>query len=269
MLFTCAVRIWVDFTETEHVIVLRPLVERLEAAGHDVALTARPLSHTVELLEEWGHPHRVVGRHGGVRRRDKAPRPATACARLLARARGQRSPRARPRLDRPPGRLAAAADPEQHDVRLRVGRRPAPRQLPAGEPRARPRRDPARAAHAVRRRGSKLIRYPGLKEEYDLSDFEPDRGVLARSASRPEDLAVVRTAPSYALYLGGWETPLLARCCDAPPRRARADGRPRAHHQQRADVRAWASSASSCPSGRSRAAASSRSPTSSCRPAAR
>ena len=53
MLDTCAVRVWVDFTNTAHVIVLRPLVERLEAAGHEVELTARPLSHTVELLEEW------------------------------------------------------------------------------------------------------------------------------------------------------------------------------------------------------------------------
>src|SRR3954451_18642028 len=65
-------RIWVDFTNTAHVIVLRPLVERLEAAGHHVELTARPLSHTVELLEDWGRPHTVFGRYGGVHRRDKA-----------------------------------------------------------------------------------------------------------------------------------------------------------------------------------------------------
>ena len=59
-------RVWVDFTNTAHVIVLRPLVERLEAAGHEVELTARPLSHTIELLDDWGHPHTVIGRHGGV-----------------------------------------------------------------------------------------------------------------------------------------------------------------------------------------------------------
>ena len=43
-------RVWVDVTNTAHVLVLRPLVERLEASGHDVEITARPLSHTVELL---------------------------------------------------------------------------------------------------------------------------------------------------------------------------------------------------------------------------
>ena len=65
-------RVWVDFTNTAHVIVLRPLVERLERAGHDVELTARPLSHTVELLEDWGHPFTVLGRYGGARRAAKA-----------------------------------------------------------------------------------------------------------------------------------------------------------------------------------------------------
>ena len=89
-------------------------------------------------------------------------------------------------------------------------------------------------------RGSKLIRYPGLKEEYYLSDFEPDRGVLAQlGVEGAEVLNVVRTAPSYALYLGGSETPLLARVL----RRAAADTRVHTvvlarTDQQRADVRA-------------------------------
>jgi predicted glycosyltransferase len=55
-------------------------------------------------------------------------------------------------------------------------------------------------------RGSKLIRYPGLKEEYYLADFEPDERTLTQLGVEPaQPLAVVRTAPSYALYLGGSE----------------------------------------------------------------
>ena len=61
-------RIWVDLTNTAHVIILRPLVELLERRGHEVQITARPLSHTLDLLEEWGHPHTVLGRHGGAGR---------------------------------------------------------------------------------------------------------------------------------------------------------------------------------------------------------
>jgi predicted glycosyltransferase len=68
----------------------------------------------------------------------------------------------------------------------------------------------------------KLVRYPGLKEEYYLADFEPDPRVLAElgtegpgntvsQGQKDPIVAVVRTAPSYALYLGGSENPLLPR----------------------------------------------------------
>src|SRR3712207_4388530 len=83
-------RIWVDLTNTAHVVVLRPLVERLEAAGHEVVLTARPLSHTVQLLDDWGHPYAVFGEHGGVRRIDKARAMASRARSMIGfgRARG-------------------------------------------------------------------------------------------------------------------------------------------------------------------------------------
>ena len=65
-------RIWVDLTNTAHIYVLRPLVEELERLGHDVELTARPLSQTLDALEQWGRPHTVLGRHGGASRAGKA-----------------------------------------------------------------------------------------------------------------------------------------------------------------------------------------------------
>src|SRR2546423_12209726 len=61
-------RIWVDLTNTAHVLVLRPLVELLEADGHEVEITARPLSHTLELLDDWGHDYTALGAYGGVSR---------------------------------------------------------------------------------------------------------------------------------------------------------------------------------------------------------
>jgi predicted glycosyltransferase len=61
-------------------------------------------------------------------------------------------------------------------------------------------------------RPPKLVPYPGLKEEYYLRDFEPDPRVLEDlEIERDRILCVVRTAPSYALYLGGSENPLLPR----------------------------------------------------------
>ena len=58
-------RVWADLTNTAHVVVLRPLIELLERDGHEVDITARPLSHTVELLDDWGHDYTVIGRYGG------------------------------------------------------------------------------------------------------------------------------------------------------------------------------------------------------------
>src|SRR4029453_10290062 len=56
----------------------------------------------------------------------------------------------------------------------------------------------------------KLVRFPGLKEEYYLSSFEPDRSALENlGVPAGEPVCVVRTAPSYALYLGGSENELL------------------------------------------------------------
>jgi hypothetical protein len=223
-------RIWVDFTNTAHVIVLRPLVERLEAEGHEVALTARPLSHTVELLEQWGRPHTVIGRYGGVARRDKALAAADRIRRLLRWAHGRRFDHALAHgsTDVPPvSRIvgfpnATMFDYEwaalQHHANCRLATRVL---VPDAIPRERLARYGAR--------GAKLIRYPGLKEEYYLADFEPDRAVLAElGVDGAEVLNVVRTAPSYALYLGGSETPAAGAGAAAgggrPPRPDRGAG---------------------------------------------
>jgi hypothetical protein len=58
---------------------------------------------------------------------------------------------------------------------------------------------------AVRRQGAtprKVVRYPGLKEELYIGDFEPDEGVLKKLGFRvrPRVLVVMRTPPNRALY---------------------------------------------------------------------
>jgi predicted glycosyltransferase len=61
---------------------------------------------------------------------------------------------------------------------------------------------------------AKLRRYPGLKEEYYLADFEPDPAVLTElglDAARP--IAVVRTPPAVSLY-HRFENPLFGAVLD-------------------------------------------------------
>jgi hypothetical protein len=205
------VRVWVDFTNTAHVVVLRPLVERLEAAGHEVELTARPLSHTLELLEDWGRPATVLGRHGGARRRDKARAAGDRIRRMIAFGRGRAfdCALAHGSTDLPVACRALRIpnstmfDYEWAELQHHVNCRLANRVLtPDVIPAARLRRF---GAHP-----GKLVQYPGLKEEYYFADFEPDEGVLdALGVDRAKPLCVVRTAPSYALYVPGSETLLL------------------------------------------------------------
>ncbi|MFZ5518015.1 MAG: DUF354 domain-containing protein [Candidatus Zhuqueibacterota bacterium] len=44
-------RIWIDFENTPHVLILKPIIENLENRGHQVILTARDCSQTLELAE--------------------------------------------------------------------------------------------------------------------------------------------------------------------------------------------------------------------------
>jgi predicted glycosyltransferase len=204
-------RVWADLTNTAHVVVLRPLIELLERHGHEVEITARPLSHTVELLDDWGHPYAVIGEYGGATRLGKV---RAAASRIPALVRFGRRGRfdyglGHASIDLPPAcRILRIPNTTmfdyewattQHHVICRLATRVlVPDAIPA---------------ERLRRYGAKppkLIRFPGLKEEYYLADWEPDASVLEQlGLDRERPLCVIRTAPSYALYLGGSENPLL------------------------------------------------------------
>jgi uncharacterized protein len=206
-------RCWIDLTNSAHVVVLRPLVEVLEKGGHEVILTARPLSHTVELLEDWGHPHVVLGRHGGARRIDKGWATADRIAKLARFGRRRRfdCALAHGSTELPVAcRLLKIANTTmldyewallQHSLNCRLASRVlAPEAIPV-----------SRLAR-LGARPPKLVRYPGLKEEYYLHAFEPDGGVPEQlGIDLARVLCVVRTAPSYALYLRGSREELLPR----------------------------------------------------------
>jgi predicted glycosyltransferase len=206
-------RVWFDLTNTAHVPVLRPLVELLEADGHEVELTARPLSHTLELLDDWGHPYHAIGRHGGAGRFGKARAAVGRVRGLLRFARGRRFDAAlgHASVDLPPAARALRIpnatmfDYEwataQHNVVCRLANRVLV-----------PEAIPAERLARYGARPPKLVRYEGLKEEYYLAGWEPDPAVVKQlGLNRRRVVCVVRTAPSYALYLGGSENELLQR----------------------------------------------------------
>jgi predicted glycosyltransferase len=193
--------------------VLRPLVELLEADGHEVELTARPLSHTLELLDDWGHPYRAIGEHGGSGRLDKAQAVTSRLRGMVRFARGRRFDMAlaHASVELPPAaRILRVPNTTmfdyewataQHNVVCRFANRVL---VPDAIPAERLARYGARPP--------KLVQFEGLKEEYYLAGWDPDPGVVKQlGLDRRRVLCVVRTAPSYALYLGGSENALLDR----------------------------------------------------------
>ena len=208
-------RIWIDLTNSPHVLVLRPLIERMRADGHEVEVTARDFAQTLELCDRFGIERTAIGRHRGGRRADKAVGLAARSLALARWARGRRFDLAvghgsndvtvAAALLRIP--TATAFDYEwarvQHTVNCRLARAVV---VPEAIP-------PERLA-PYGARARKLRRYEGLKEEYYLADFEPDPAVLDElGLDRHEPLAVVRTPPEVSLY-HRFESPLFAGVLD-------------------------------------------------------
>jgi uncharacterized protein len=196
------VRVWVDLTNSPHVLVFRPLIRLLQDRGHEVEVTAREYAQTLQLLELHGIDATPIGRHGGGSALGKALGEAGRLPTLrrfakarrfdLALAHGSHDLTLTARSLGIPS--ATTFDYEFAWLQHQLGCRAATRVV---VPEAIP---PERLVRfgAV---PPKLRRYPGLKEEYYLADFDPDPTVPGALCVDPERrLVVARTPPEVSLY---------------------------------------------------------------------
>jgi predicted glycosyltransferase len=58
-------KIWFDLSNSPHINMFYQLIRELESDGHQIIITSRPLANTVELLDQKGLKHTVVGEHYG------------------------------------------------------------------------------------------------------------------------------------------------------------------------------------------------------------
>jgi predicted glycosyltransferase len=204
-------RVWVDLTNSPHVLVMRPLIEVMRSDGHEVEVTARHFAQTLELCRRFGIGYTAIGRHRGGRLASKA---AGLASRSLALARWARGRGFDVAMGHGSNDVTVAArllgissatafDYEwakvQHQVNCRLARAvvvpdaiPPERLYPYGAK-------------------GKIRPYEGLKEEYYLADFEPDAAVLSELGLEPgRPLVVVRTPPELSLY-HRFENPLFRR----------------------------------------------------------
>jgi predicted glycosyltransferase len=189
-------------TAPAHPLVLRPVIERLRDAGHEVCVTARDYAQTLEILRRLALPFTAIGTHGGASRSGKLGALASRTRRMIGFGR-------RAGFDLALGHgsndlaLAAAAlripavntfdyewATQQHNVGCRLARRV---MVPEAIPPERLRR------YGVR--DEKLVQYPGLKEEYYLADFAPDTAVMgALDVDGSRIVVVLRPPPDVSLY---------------------------------------------------------------------
>jgi predicted glycosyltransferase len=209
-------KVWIDMTASAHVLVFRPIIDILRSRGHEVEITARDYSQTLQLLELHGLEATVLGKHGGRSRAAKAWRLAgrLSALRRWAKGRGfdvalahgshELTMTAR-RLGIPSG---TTFDYEWATLQHWLGCHAATRVvIPAAIP-------PERVAR-YGAKPPKLRQYPGLKEEYYLWDFEPDHTVPGRVGADPERvLVVLRPPPDVSLY-HRHSNPLFPQTLDA------------------------------------------------------
>jgi predicted glycosyltransferase len=201
-------RVWIDLTNSPHVLVMRPLIEALNEDGHEVRVTARDFAQTLQLCDRLGVEHTAIGHHRGGGIAAKAGGLLSRSSALLRWARSYPAGPGRRPFDIALGHgsndisIAAALlripsstmfDYEwatvQHNVNCRLASAVV---VPDAIPAERLDRYGARG---------KLRPYVGLKEEYYLADFEPDEAVLTElGLDRERPIIVVRTPPDVSLY---------------------------------------------------------------------
>jgi predicted glycosyltransferase len=196
-------RVWIDISNSPQVPFFRPLIALLEARGHSVTVTARDYAQTEDLLRLHGVPHDVVGpAHGGAGALGKARAMAGRLPALRRYARARDFDLVLSHASHEPQLVARslgissayAFDYEfarvQHGLGCRAARRVV---LPEAIPQ--------RRVDVLGASARKVRRYPGIKEEYYLSGFEPDEAVgRALGLDRARVAVVVRTPPDVSLY---------------------------------------------------------------------
>ncbi|MFN2628820.1 MAG: DUF354 domain-containing protein [Gaiellaceae bacterium] len=196
-------KVWIDLHNSPHPLLFAPIVRRLEALGHEVALTARDNAQTIELARARWPAVTVVGGSSPPQRLTKGAAVAGRVAALARWAARQRphvalshNSYAQLSAARVLGIPSVTAMDYEHQPANHLAFRLADRILiPA-----------ALAPALVRQQGAspgKTTSYPGLKEEIYLGDFSFDPSALRRvgvDRARTSTIVVTRPPPNGASY---------------------------------------------------------------------
>ena len=217
-------RVWVDCTAAAHPLVLAPIIRGLRERGAALEVTTRSYGQTEGLLERLGIGYESFGAHveGGPAAKAGALAGRSWALLRWARGRGFDLALAHGSVDTAMVGTALRIpqvqmqDYEFAGLQRKLAWRAARRVIV-------PDAIPVERLRAAGARPEKLIRYPGLKEDYYLADLRPgpevlaelDLGRLGIEAERDADdrlLVVVRPPPEGSSYHA--ENPIYERVLD-------------------------------------------------------
>ncbi len=200
-------KVWIDLTNSPHVLFFRPVIRRLDEAGVETVVTARDFAQTLGLLERYGIPHTVIGKHGGASVGGKALGLVRRSGSLIAFGRGKGITQA---VSHGSNDLAIAARTLRihstviHDYEGAAGMHRINFRLASKV--MTPDVIPYAAISGYGLSEARFRPYHGLKEQVALADFVPDDSVYEElGLDRDRPIVVLRPPATMSLYHRGIE----------------------------------------------------------------
>ncbi len=188
-------RIWIDLDNSPHVPLFRPVIEELGRRGVECVITARDFAQTARLLEFWGIPHTVIGKHGGKNKVGKVVNLFERSGQLrkyirgrsvdLALSHGSRTQLVAAKLMGIESILMMDYEYTEATIfKLFSNHILIPEYIPDSRLRS------------VKIDLKKVVRYPGFKEQLYLNDFIPEPGFKSQLGIGDEKLLVTIRPPA-------------------------------------------------------------------------
>jgi predicted glycosyltransferase len=189
-------KIWIDLDNSPHVPFFAPIIKELERAGYGITLTARDCFQVCGLADLLGLSYRRVGRHYG---KNLIVKMAGLCIRagqlvpevvrekpVLALSHGSRSQLLLAKALRVPSVVIVDYEFARVSMFIRPDWLITPEII---------------ADDAVQRGHTRILKYPGIKEDVYVPDFRPDSGILTTlGLTGAELIATVRPPATEAHY---------------------------------------------------------------------
>lgn len=190
-------RVWIDVTNSPHVLFFEPIIADLHRGGHEVFVTARGYAQTVPLLKQKHIEYTLIGRHRGAVTLAKALGLVTRSAQLTHFAAGKRFDVAFSHNSNDMSVAAAMLgipllmvhDYEHANLSYAINARLATRILV-------PEAIPTSAIVAHGAKSQNVGHFPGLKEHVYLSPDSPGEDMRPELGAGPDSVLVVVRPPA-------------------------------------------------------------------------